>query len=120
MRKYKRKGPRQWRDKDKRMTLAVRMRAEGKSLREIGDALAVSYMTVARDLERWDRQHSTVENVVSLSQKLSQRAVTTDPQAGQGVTPECDTRTTGEALGLTVKEEAMTRAIASLVSSGGR
>lgn len=99
------------------MQAAVRMRAEGKSLREIGTELAVTYETVRRDLARWDAQATAApSNVVSLSQKLSHRPVTSDPTQGQLVTPECDTRTTGEALGLTAKEEAMTRAIASLTN----
>lgn len=65
VRHYKRKRPRQWRDKDKRMAAAVRLRAAGKSTREIGEALAVSHQTVMRDLARWDAQQSeTVQNVV--------------------------------------------------------
>lgn len=119
MKNYKRKRPRQWRDKDKRMRAAVRMRGEGKSLREIGAELAVNYETVRRDLARWDVQAAAEpSNVVSLSQKLSHRAVASDPQEGQVATPECDTRTTGEALGLTAKEEAMARAIASMTNQG--
>lgn len=63
VRHYKRKGARPWRDKDKRMALAVRMRAEGASLREIGKELAVTHPTVLADLRKWDALHP---NVVSL------------------------------------------------------
>lgn len=59
-RTYKRKGPRPWRDKDKRMAAAVRKRAEGKSLREIGKELAVSEITVRRDLARWEAERPNV------------------------------------------------------------
>jgi hypothetical protein len=65
VRAYKRKRPRQWRDKDKRMAAAVRLRTAGKSTREIGEALAVSHQTVMRDLARWDvQQPEAVQNVV--------------------------------------------------------
>jgi len=63
VRNYKRKGPRPWRDKNKRMAAAVRMRAEGKSLREIAKELAVTHPTVLADLRKWDELNS---NVVSL------------------------------------------------------
>jgi hypothetical protein len=74
MREYKRKGPRPWRDKDKRMAAAVRLRAEGKSLREIAKELAVGVATIHRDLARWDAQ----QNVVSLFQS----GVPSRPQRG--------------------------------------
>ena len=76
MRNYKRKGPRPWRDKDKRMTAAVRLRDESKSLREIAKELAVSHQTVANDLARWDREHA---NVIPLSKPT----VKTDPVRGE-------------------------------------
>jgi hypothetical protein len=60
MRDYKRKRPRQWRDKDKRMCAAVRLRAEGMSLRQIGRELAVSEITVRRDLARWAAERPNV------------------------------------------------------------
>lgn len=64
MRNYKRKRPRQWRDKNKRMAAAVRLRTAGKSTHETGALLAVSHQTVMRDLARWDAQQSAVQNVV--------------------------------------------------------
>ena len=54
MRNYRRKHVPQWRDKDKRMTLAVQMRGGGMSLREIAKELAVGHQTVIRDLRRWE------------------------------------------------------------------
>jgi hypothetical protein len=63
VRHYKRKGPRPWRDKDKRMSAAVGLRAEGKSLRAIAKELAVTHPTVLADLRKWDERHP---NVVSL------------------------------------------------------
>lgn len=60
VRAYVRKGPRPWKDKDKRMAAAVRLRAEGKSLREIGKELAVSEFTVRCDLKRWQETHPNV------------------------------------------------------------
>ena len=54
MRNYKRKHASQWRDRDRRMTLAARMRGAGMSLREIARELAVGHQTVIRDLRRWD------------------------------------------------------------------
>lgn len=83
MRKYKRKRPAQWRDKDKRMLAAVRLRADGKSLREIAKELAVSYQTVANDLARWERERP---NVILLSNP----AVKSYPPPGQDLTPEFD------------------------------
>lgn len=121
MRTYKRKGPRQWSDKDKRMNLAVRMRAEGKSLREIAVELAVSHQTVSNDLARWDeRQAKAVpSNVIALSTKTSNSTVKNDPQAGRDLTPGFDApTTTGEALGLTPGEERIARAVAFLTERG--
>lgn len=60
VRKYVRKGPPPWRDKDKRMAAAVRLRAQDKSLREIAKELAVSPPTVMRDLRKWDELHPNV------------------------------------------------------------
>ena len=54
MRTYQRKRPRQWSDKDNRMARAARLRAEGKSLRDIGAELRISPATAMRDLRRWD------------------------------------------------------------------
>lgn len=84
VRKYVRKRPRQWRDKDKRMEAAVRLRAAGKSLREIGAALAVNHETVRRDLARWDAQQASAApaNVIQLSQRLPHPGVANDPARG--------------------------------------
>lgn len=60
MRNYKRKGKTPWPDKDKRMAAAVRKRAEGKSNRQIGKELAVSEITVRRDLARWEQERPNV------------------------------------------------------------
>ena len=65
VRQYKRKRPRQWRDKDKRMAAVVRLRAQGKSLRGIGSALRVSEGTVRNDLKRW-QQIQAQQNVIPL------------------------------------------------------
>jgi DNA invertase Pin-like site-specific DNA recombinase len=60
VRTYKRKRVGVWRNKDKRMAAAVRLRAEGLSLRQIADQLAIGLGTVHRDLARWEREHSNV------------------------------------------------------------
>jgi hypothetical protein len=39
-----------------RMLRAVQLRAEGKSLRQIGSDLRCSHQTVANDLARWDAE----------------------------------------------------------------
>ena len=58
--------------RDKRMAEAVRLRAEGKSLRQAGSELGVSYQTVSNDLARWDAQHPVMPaNVVPLARKAS-------------------------------------------------
>jgi predicted transcriptional regulator len=117
MRTYKRKRPRQWADKDKRMNLAVRLRAEGKSLRQIARELAVTEGTVRNDLKRWEAQQSAVPaNVVPLRKSSAQNS----PSGGDITHPDYAAdyapRTTGEALGLTAKEEAMARAVALLTN----
>lgn len=87
MRNYKRKRPRRWRDTDKRMVAAARLRGKGLSLRETAERLAVSHETVRRDLAKWDREHANVT-------ALPRQPVTSDclisPPGGQLVTPECD------------------------------
>jgi transposase len=80
VRTYKRKH---LRNPDRRMAAAVRLRAQGMSLRQIASELAVSYMTVSRDLSRWEAERP---NVVP----LSHLPVTNSPRRGQEVTPECD------------------------------
>lgn len=83
---YKRKRPRQWRDKNKRMTAAVRLRAQGMSLRQIAQELAVSYQTIANDLARWERERP---NVIPLSNS----PVKSYPPTGRDLTPEFDSGT---------------------------
>lgn len=56
MRKYKKRPKR--RNPDRRMAAAVRLRAEGMSLRQIAKELACSHDTVWRDLARWDAAHA--------------------------------------------------------------
>lgn len=81
MRNYKRKPKRI--DPGKRMIRAVELRAQGLSLRQIAGRLLCSYMTVKRDLERWDRDR---QNVVPLSHP----PVTSMTPGATDVTPECD------------------------------
>jgi lambda repressor-like predicted transcriptional regulator len=114
MRHYKRKRPRQWRDKDKRMRAAARMRGEGMSLRQIGRELAVSEGTIRNDLARWERQHPA--NVVPLVRKTTAQS---RPAGGEITHPDYAARATGEVMGLTAKEEAMARAIASMTNRSG-
>lgn len=45
-----------WRNPDKRMAEAVDLRRRGWSLRRIGTELAVSEVTIRRDLARWERE----------------------------------------------------------------
>lgn len=85
VRHYKRKPGRV--NPDKRMARAAELRAEGLSLRQIAERLSCSYMTISRDLARWDRQH---ENVTPLSHS----PVTSLPHRGEFVTPECDSEPT--------------------------
>jgi len=77
VRTYKRKRPRQWRDKNKRMAAAVQMRDGGLSLREIGRKLAVDERTVRRDLDRWEGISAT--NVVPL---VRHKTAATRPPGG--------------------------------------
>lgn len=41
--------------RDKRMAVAVRMKAKGKTVREIADWQQVSHTTIENDLARWER-----------------------------------------------------------------
>lgn len=82
-RTYQRKRPRQWRDKDKRMTAAMRLRDQGMSLRQIGKALAVSEGTVRNDLARWEREHPA--NVVPLVRKTTAQS---SPAGGEITHPD--------------------------------
>lgn len=60
MRTYKRKAPRYARG---RMLRAARLRGEGKSLRQIGAEIGVSYETVRRDLAAWAAEQSQVSHL---------------------------------------------------------
>ncbi len=98
------------------MALAARLRAEGKSLREIGAELNISPATAMRDLRRWD------ESRAELPANVFQLHVSSDPAGGEMKHPDETARetlrTTGEALGLSVREEKMARAIALLTERG--
>lgn len=59
-RTYKRK---RWGSKERRIEAAVRLRAEGLSLRDIGKRLQVSKDTVMRDLAASDVSHLPVSNL---------------------------------------------------------
>lgn len=86
VRKYVRKGARPWRDKDKRMAAAVKLRAQGKSLREIGAALRVAEGTIRNDLKRWaERQSSMPSNVVPLRKSGAQSR----PAGGEITQSDC-------------------------------
>ncbi len=80
MRNYKRKRPR---NPGKRMAAAVRLRAQGLSLRQIADRLAVSHDTVWRDLAKWDTAHANV----------SEMPVRKTPPGGENLTAESDSET---------------------------
>ncbi len=92
------------------MALAVRMRGEGKSLREIATELAVDHHTIIRDLRRWE------DRVSATGAKVVHFPGASRPAGGNLHQPVAPPATTGEVLGLTAKEEAMTRAIASLTN----
>lgn len=84
MRTYK---PRPGVDKDRRMAVAVRLTTEGLSLREAAARLSVSYMTVSRDLARWERVRDQMPLTIV---RLSQPAVTSDAPGATDVTGACD------------------------------
>jgi transposase len=71
--------------RDNRMNAAVRLRAQGMSLRNIAAELGVSHQTVSNDIARWQAEHP---NVV----QLSRSGVTNSPPRGQDDAPEIDTR----------------------------
>jgi transposase len=75
-------------DPDRRMAVAVRLSAEGLSLRQTAARLSVSYQTVARDLARWEQVRSAMPLKIV---RLSRPAVTNVPPRGRNVTPRCDT-----------------------------
>lgn len=85
-RTYALKKRRQWRDKNKRMTDAVRLRGEGLSLRAIAAELVVDEATVRRDLARWERERPNVT-------PLRHSAAAFSP--GGGESPHPDAAATG-------------------------
>jgi hypothetical protein len=85
-RTYKRKPGRV--SPDRRMARAVELRAEGLSVRQIGDRLNAGKSTIARDLARWDRAHPNVTPLVS------QIPVPNSPPGGHFGTPEWDSDST--------------------------
>jgi IS30 family transposase len=73
----RRKAEVSWRDVDKRMRRAVKLRRDGLSLRQIADRLAVTKSTIERDLARYER--------AEVDQLLSHIAVPyAPPEAGMG------------------------------------
>jgi hypothetical protein len=70
----------QWDNADTRMATAVRLKAEGKSLRWIAGRLNVSPTTIARDLARWERVKDSVPLEV---RRLSRPAVTPPCNSGR-------------------------------------
>lgn len=99
------------------MALTARLRAEGKSLREIGAELSISPATAMRDLRRFD------ESRAALPANVFQLHVSADPAGGemkhQDETVRETPKTTGEALGLSVREEKIARAVAFLAGKRG-
>ena len=55
------------------MAAAVRLSAEGLSLRQIGKRLSISYQTVARYLDEWDQRKADMPPAII---RLSHPAVT--------------------------------------------
>lgn len=77
--------------RDKRMEAAVRLSAEGKSLREIAAALgANSPQTIANDLKRWRELHPNAVPFRELSQKPSKSVVQKAVAMGRNQTTEMD------------------------------
>lgn len=72
--------------REARMGRAARLRAEGKSLREIAAIQEVSHETVRRDLAAWDLKNAP-------SATVSHFPVTKVPPGGGNVTPGCDSET---------------------------
>lgn len=74
-------------DKDRRMAVAVRLTAEGLSLREVSARLSVSHQTVANDLARWETARAAVPLMIV---RLSKPAVKNLPHGGEILTPDFD------------------------------
>jgi transposase len=95
---------------------AARLRAEGKSLREIGAELRISPATAMRDLRRWDESRAALPaNVFQL--RVSSHPLEAEMKQADETGDET-ARTTGEVLGLTVREERIARAVAYLTGRG--
>jgi DNA-binding CsgD family transcriptional regulator len=74
-------------ERDKRMETAVRLSAQGKSLREIAKELgAKSPQTIANDLKRWHEAHPNAVPLRELSKSVVQNTVT----GGRNETTEMD------------------------------
>ena len=65
------------------MWRAARLRAEGRSLREIAAIQEISHETVRRDLAAWDEKNAP-------SATVSHLPVTKTPLEGWNVSAECD------------------------------
>lgn len=91
MRTYK---PRPQRDRDRRMAVAARLRAEGRSLRESAKRMLVSHGTVRRDLARWDRVGGEMPSaIVRLSRAVTRPRYITpseDASTTANVTAPCN------------------------------
>jgi hypothetical protein len=89
--------------RDRRMQAAVRLRAEGKTLREIAAELrAKSPQTIANDLGRWEELHPNVTPF----QKLSKSVVENTPPVGRNETTEMDT---GETVVVSLDRQRLSR-----------
>lgn len=84
MRTYK---PKPGMNKDRRMAVAVRLTAEGLSLREVAARLSVSHQTVANDLARWGRVSAQMPLAII---RLSKPAVKNLPPGGEILTAGID------------------------------
>ena len=69
------------------MAAAVRLSAEGLSLRQIGKRLSISYQTVARYLDEWDQRKADMPPAII---RLSHPAVTNVAPGVTNVTARCD------------------------------
>jgi transposase len=86
---YKRK---RWGSKDRRIEAAVRLRAEGLSLREIAKRLKVSHDTVWRDLAKAD--------------EMSEKVVRNFPPGGRNLTPDLTSEPLSQVIMLAERRRA--------------
>lgn len=76
-------------ERDRRMAAAVRLTAEGQSLREIAETLDVSYQTVANYLAQWETALPRLPiDIVALSKP----SVKTNPIEAEVLTADFDSR----------------------------